>query len=113
MGAYPLHLAASNGSYQILDTLLDQEGVEVDPVDRLEGDTPLHKAVRFVNGLGEGEWEAGCAIVELLVDAGADVRYVLLSSTFSPLQFFVGGLSLQMRRKEAEGGVAGYGIRRI
>ena len=55
--------------------LLDQEGVEVDPVDRLEKDTPLHKSVRFVNGLAKEEWEAGASIVELLLDAGADPRY--------------------------------------
>ena len=59
----------------VLDTLLDQEGLEVDPVDRLEGDTPLHKAVRFVNELAKTEWEAGGSIVELLLDAGADPRY--------------------------------------
>ena len=54
----------------VLDKLLDQDGLEVDPVDRLEGDTPLHKAVRYANN----EWEAGKAIVELLLDAGADPR---------------------------------------
>ena len=59
----------------VLDMLLDQEGVEVDPLDRLEKDTPLHKAVRFVNGLAKEEWEAGASIVELLLDAGADPRY--------------------------------------
>ena len=58
----------------VLDMLLDQEGVEVDPVDRLEKDTPLQKAVRFVNGLAKEEWEAGASIVELLLDAGADPR---------------------------------------
>lgn len=57
--------------------LLDQEGVEVDPVDRLEKDTPLHKAVRFVNGLVKEEWDAGASIVELLLDAGADPRYAI------------------------------------
>ena len=56
--------------------LLDQEGLEVDPIDRLELDTPLHKAVRFINGLSKAEWEAGASIVELLLDAGADPRLV-------------------------------------
>ena len=60
----------------MLDTLLDQEGLEVDPVDRLEKDIPLHKAVRFVNGLDKNEWEAGAGVVELLLDAGADPRSV-------------------------------------
>ncbi len=59
---------------EVLDILLDQEGLEVDPRDRLEEDTPLHKSVRFVNGLSREEWENGKAIVELLLDAGADPR---------------------------------------
>lgn len=63
------------GIDDILDQLLDQEGLEVDPIDRLEGDTPLHKAVRFINGLSKQESEAGSSIVELLLDAGADPRY--------------------------------------
>ena len=45
-------------------------------MDRLESDTPLHKAVRWVNGLEKGEWEAGGQVVELLLDAGADPRLV-------------------------------------
>lgn len=71
-------MAAIYGSYEVLDVLLDQEGLEVDPVDRLEGDTPLHKAVRFTNGLSKDSWEAGKAIVELLLDAGADPRLVAI-----------------------------------
>jgi len=74
VGNYCLHLAASYGSYEVLDMLLDQEGLEVDPIDRLEADTPLHKAVRFINGLSNTDWEAGGSIVELLLDAGADPR---------------------------------------
>ncbi|KAL8824630.1 MAG: hypothetical protein Q9191_004928 [Dirinaria sp. TL-2023a] len=74
VGSHCLHIAASYGSYEVLDILLDQEGLEVDPLDRLELDTPLHKAVRFVNGLVRAEWEAGASIVELLLDAGSDPR---------------------------------------
>ena len=91
VGNYCLHVAASYGSYEVLDTLLDQEGLEVDPVDRLEKDTPLHKAVRFVNGLDKGEWEAGGSIVELLLDAGADPRFVypiMLMKKFPCLECF-------------------------
>ena len=61
---------------EVLDHLLDQEGLEVDPLDRMDGDTPLHKAVRFVNKLEKAEWHSGAQFVELLVDAGADPRYV-------------------------------------
>ena len=59
---------------EVLDHLLDQEGLEVDPVDRLERDTPLHKAVRFINGLSKEEWEDKASLVELLIDAGADPK---------------------------------------
>ncbi|KAH0542880.1 hypothetical protein FGG08_002740 [Glutinoglossum americanum] len=69
-----LHLAAAYGSYEVMDMLLDQEGLEVDPLDRMEKDTPLHKAVRFVNGLPKAQWENGKLFVELLLDAGADPR---------------------------------------
>lgn len=58
----------------MLDILLDQEGLEVDPIDRMERDTPLHKSVRFVNELSKTQWESGKTIVELLLDAGADPR---------------------------------------
>jgi ankyrin repeat protein len=78
IGNHCLHVAATYGSYDVLDLLLDQEGLEVDPVDRLEADTPLHKAVRFTNGLEKESWESGKAIVELLLDAGADPRYGLV-----------------------------------
>lgn len=69
-----LHLAASTGSYDVLDLLLDQEGLEIDELDRLERDTPLHKAVRFVNSLDKEEWAEGHAVVEILLDAGCDPR---------------------------------------
>ncbi|MCJ1372607.1 hypothetical protein MMC20_003832 [Loxospora ochrophaea] len=91
VGNLCLHVAASSGSFNVskeslnlsdidfpaddvLDTLLDQEGLEVDPVDRMEADTPLHKAVRFVNDLPKTEWENGSSLVEILLDAGADPR---------------------------------------
>ncbi|KAI9856216.1 MAG: hypothetical protein M1824_005525 [Vezdaea acicularis] len=74
LGNHCLHLAASSGSYEVLDILLDQEGLEVDPIDRMERDTPLHKSVRFVNELSKTQWESGKTIVELLLDAGADPR---------------------------------------
>jgi len=59
---------------EVLDMLLDQEGLEVDPIDRMESDTPLHKAVRFINGLLQEEWESASSIADLLLDAGADPR---------------------------------------
>ncbi|CAO1599882.1 hypothetical protein XANCAGTX0491_003590 [Xanthoria calcicola] len=74
VGNHCLHLAASYGSYDVLDILLDQEDLEVDPVDRLERDTPLHKAIRFINTLPSSQWESASSIADLLIDAGADPR---------------------------------------
>lgn len=61
---------------EALDHLLDQEGLEVDPINRMEKETPLHKAVRYAIG----EKEHGLDIVEILIDAGADPRFVYPSS---------------------------------
>lgn len=58
----------------MVEELLDQEGLEVDPVDRLDKETPLHKAVKYANTL---DAECGEMIVEMLLDAGADPRYFL------------------------------------
>ncbi|KAF2628052.1 ankyrin repeat protein-like protein [Macroventuria anomochaeta] len=69
-----LHVAATYGSYEILDVLLDQEGLEIELTDRIEGDLPLHKAVRYVNSLSKADWPAGSPIVEILLDAGCDPR---------------------------------------
>lgn len=59
---------------EILDILLDQEGIEIDLTDRIEGDLPLHKAVRYANSLPKNDWPAGTPIVEILLDAGCDPR---------------------------------------
>lgn len=70
-----IHLAAQSGSYDVLDIILDQEGVEIDGQEKRDGDTALHKAVRFCNGLSVDQWnEAGKAVIEILVDAGCDPR---------------------------------------
>jgi hypothetical protein len=70
-----LHIAAQHGHYEVLDILLDQEGLEIEPLDRLEKDTPLHKAVRYVNSLeGKEQWSEALPVVEILLDAGADPR---------------------------------------
>jgi uncharacterized protein len=60
---------------EVLDILLDQEGLEIDELDRMEQDTPLHKAVRYANALAPADWEShGHPIVDILVDAGCDPR---------------------------------------
>jgi ankyrin repeat protein len=73
LGNTALHVASLRGSYECLDVLLDQEGVEVDPVNRMEGDTPLHSAARLS---AEGDEEGAQAVVEMLLEAGADPRYL-------------------------------------
>jgi ankyrin repeat protein len=41
----------------------------------MEHDTPLHKAVRYVNSLEKAEWAShGHPIIEILLDAGCDPR---------------------------------------
>ncbi|KAF3937258.1 hypothetical protein ABW19_dt0205977 [Dactylella cylindrospora] len=70
LGETALHVCVKYGNYEILDTLLDQEGLEVDPLTVMEGDTPLHVAARYTNS----DSEVAAHMVELLVDAGADPR---------------------------------------
>lgn len=74
LGQSALHVAAQYGSYEVLDQILDQEGVEIDGQEKREGDTCLHKAVRYVDGLGRGRWEEGKVVVDILLDAGCDPR---------------------------------------
>lgn len=54
--------------------LLDQEGLEIDELDRMEKDTPLHKAVRYTNSLDKEDWAHGQQVVDILIDAGCDPR---------------------------------------
>lgn len=70
MGLTALHLCCKYGNYEVLDVLLDVEGVEIDPLDRLDGETPLHFSVRYC----AAEPEHGLFIVETLIEAGADPR---------------------------------------
>jgi hypothetical protein len=89
LGNTPLHLAAKYGSYEVLDEILDQEGVEVDPVNRIDGDTPLHLAVRYA----EEEPEHGAFIAETLIEAGADAR-IKNSNGLKPIQLVRSNASL-------------------
>lgn len=74
LGSSALHIAAQYGSYDVLDLLLDQEDVEIDLPERRDGDTALHKAVRYANSLDKAEWDFGRDIVDILLDAGCDPR---------------------------------------
>jgi uncharacterized protein len=74
LGSSALHVAAQYGSYEVLDMILDQEGVEIDHQEKRDGDTCLHKAVRYCSGLLQDQWEVGRAVVDILLDAGCDPR---------------------------------------
>ena len=60
----------------MIDILLDQPNFECDPVNRVEGDTPLHSAVRFLNGEpSTPEARAfGLDLVGMMLEAGSSPR---------------------------------------
>ncbi|RPA81220.1 ankyrin, partial [Ascobolus immersus RN42] len=70
LGNTALHLAAASGATEIVDILLDQDGLEVDPINRLDGYTPLHISVLYA----EKDAETAHELCDLLLDAGADPR---------------------------------------
>ncbi|RDL41081.1 Uncharacterized protein BP5553_01060 [Venustampulla echinocandica] len=78
LGNHLYHEAALFGNYEVIDLLLDQEGFECDPINRLEGDTPLHSAVRFINNLPQPlsshNIEFGSELIAMMIDAGSDPR---------------------------------------
>ncbi|KAI0706166.1 hypothetical protein BC835DRAFT_1403597 [Cytidiella melzeri] len=57
---------ASLGNTDVLEHILSQDNCDVDPINRLEGATPLHLALKL-----EDE-ELRRYVVESLLDAGAD-----------------------------------------
>ncbi|KAI9367162.1 hypothetical protein BJX61DRAFT_529812 [Aspergillus egyptiacus] len=71
MGNYALHICAQYGSYDTMDTLFDIQYFECDPLSRLDGDTPLHVAVRYAN---EKDAELGTEMIKMMCDAGCDPR---------------------------------------
>ncbi|OAA46994.1 ankyrin repeat domain containing protein [Metarhizium rileyi] len=74
MGNHLYHEAASHGNYEIIDLLLDQPSFECDPVNRLEGDTPLHTAIRWLNAEPIAQRAFGKALVEMMLEAGSNPR---------------------------------------
>ena len=75
IGLYLLHVCSQYRSPTVLDALLDVEGLECDPIYAREGDTPLHAAIRAVNQAGDEEdKEEATACVDMLVDAGCDLK---------------------------------------
>ncbi|KAH9010906.1 ankyrin repeat-containing domain protein [Lactarius hengduanensis] len=68
IGNTALHYAASEGSLDVLNELLEYDGCDVDYTNNIEGATPLHLAVKIK------ELELRALIVDSLLDAGADPR---------------------------------------
>ena len=66
--SYNVTTSASHGSMDVLEHILSHDECDVDPVNRLEGATPLHLAVRL-----EDE-ETKKLVVSSLLDAGADTK---------------------------------------
>ncbi|KAJ4390294.1 hypothetical protein N0V85_007365 [Neurospora sp. IMI 360204] len=74
MGNHLYHEAALRGNCEIIDMLLDQPGFECDPVNRIEGDTPLHSAIRWINSEPEAQREFGNELVDMMLEAGSNPR---------------------------------------
>lgn len=71
LGNTALHLASKYGSWEVLDKILDLDGdIEIDPQNDIDGDTPLHEAVRYA----KEEPEHGTFIAQNLIEVGADAR---------------------------------------
>lgn len=60
----------------VIDMLLDQEGFECDPINRQDGDTPLHSAVRWINSLPTEQWDNASGLVEMMLEAGNEPKLV-------------------------------------
>ncbi|KAI8963988.1 hypothetical protein F5Y11DRAFT_317495 [Daldinia sp. FL1419] len=74
MGNHLYHEAALQGNYEIIDTLLDQPDFECDPLNRADGDTPLHSAIRWINSEPPAQREFGNALVQMMLEAGSSTR---------------------------------------
>lgn len=59
VGNTALHLTSRYGCLECLDFLLDQDGIDLDVTNRMDGDTPLHAAIRYSKEDAEGAQEIG------------------------------------------------------
>lgn len=59
---------------EIIDHLLDQPDFECDPINRQEGDTPLHTAIRWLNGEPPAQRPFGLHLIEMMLEAGSNPR---------------------------------------
>jgi ankyrin repeat protein len=76
---------------EIIDILLDQEGFECDPINRLEHDTPLHSAIRYINSQTPSfppppaVSEFAHDLISMMIEAGSDPR-IRNKANLTPLQ---------------------------
>ncbi|TFY75695.1 hypothetical protein EWM64_g8316 [Hericium alpestre] len=68
LGNTALHYAVSHGSTDVLELLLEHDGCDVDPINRLEKATPLLLAVQLENKALRKH------VINSLLEAGADTR---------------------------------------
>jgi hypothetical protein len=63
---------------EVIDILLDQENFECDPLSRIEHDTPLHSAIRYLNTLplplSPHNAEFASGFIGMMLEAGSDAR---------------------------------------
>lgn len=71
LGNTCIHLCCKYGSWEVLDKILDQDGgVDIDPRNTVDGDTPLHVTIKYAIE----EPEHGTFIAENLIDVGANPK---------------------------------------
>ncbi|KAK8122108.1 hypothetical protein PG984_010778 [Apiospora sp. TS-2023a] len=85
LGNHLYHEAALQGNWEVIDMLLDQPNFECDPVNRIEGDTPLHSVIRWINSEPAAQREYGNALVKMMLEAGSDTR-VKNKAKLTPIQ---------------------------
>ncbi|KAF8940354.1 ankyrin repeat-containing domain protein [Dissophora ornata] len=68
LGNTALHNAAHNASTECLEILLYFDGIKVNVANRIEGDTPLHKAAAY------NDPDVALGMVKLLVAQGASLN---------------------------------------
>ncbi|KAK2628113.1 hypothetical protein QTJ16_002759 [Diplocarpon rosae] len=80
LGNHIYHEAALSGNYEVIDMLLDQPGFECDPLTRIDRDTPLHSAIRYINSLTESSpltpaiSSFSTELISMMIEAGSDPR---------------------------------------
>ncbi|KAG0373608.1 hypothetical protein BGX24_011471 [Mortierella sp. AD032] len=68
LGNAALHYAARHGSTGCLEILLYYDGIDVNVINRIEGETPLHKAAAY------SDPEIALDMAQILVNGGASTK---------------------------------------